>query len=342
MLRCGTERLPKGCQGGIPKTRAGVMGQNDEAEAVEEPFDLAGARVCVIANTGSGRKTGAAIADRLQERLSGNVAELAVRRIEKGGDLPRAAHEVVAQGFGLIVAAGGDGTQAAVASAAAGSSAAMAVIPGGTFNYFARELGSGETVDAALKIFDAPRLRRVHVGEMNGMLFLNNVSFGAYPEILKHRESIYRRWGRSRIAAYWSAVAALWTLRHPLQLTVRANGQERRFTTALAFVAKSAYQLETFGLEGAEAIRKGQMALLVARAQRPGPLVRSALRLAMGKSARYEDFDLIAAEEMLLETLPRHEYVAHDGEKTWMDSPFRVRVRRHDLAVLVPGGTAPE
>lgn len=172
---------------------------------------------------------------------------------------------------------------------------------------------------------------------MNGMVFLNNVSFGAYPEILKRRESIYRRWGRSRIAAYWSAVAALWTLRHPLRLTVLANGQERQFTTALAFVAKSAYQLDSFGLEGAEAVRQGQLALLVARARRPGPLVRSALRLAMGKSARYQDFDLIAADEMQLETLPRHEYVAHDGEKTWMDSPFRVRVRHHDLAVLVPG-----
>lgn len=341
MLRCGTQTLPAGWQGKVAQQRAGTMNQNAKAEAVEQPFDLASARVCVIANTGSGRKAGAAIADRLQERLAGNVAELALRRIDKGHDLPQAAREAVAQGYGLVVAAGGDGTQAAVASAVAGSAAAMAVIPGGTFNYFARELGSGETVEAALNIFDAPRLRRVHVGEMNGMLFLNNVSFGAYPEILKRRESIYRRWGRSRVAAYWSAVAALWTLRHPLQLTVRANGQERQFTTALAFVAKSAYQLETFGLEGAEAVRKGQLALLVAKAQRPGPLVRSALRLAMGKSARYEDFDLIAAEEMQLETLPRHEYVAHDGEKVWMDSPFHVRVRRHDLAVLVPGGTPP-
>lgn len=317
-----------------------MMDRSDEAETVEQRFDLAGARVCVIANTGSGRKAAAAIAERLQQRLSGCVAELSVRRIEKGGDLAQAAREAVAQGYGLIVATGGDGTQAAVASAVAGSGAAMVVIPGGTFNYFARDLGSGETVEAALKIFDAPCLRRVHVGEMNGMLFLNNVSFGAYPEILKRRESIYRRWGRSRIAAYWSAVAALWTLRHPLRLTVRADGTERQFTTALAFVAKSAYQLELFGLEGAEAVRKGQLALLVARAQRPAPLIRSALRLAMGKSARYEDFDLIAAEEMELETLPRHEYVAHDGEKTWMDSPFHVRVRRHDLAVLVPGRTA--
>ncbi len=302
-------------------------------------YDLAQARCCIIANTGSGRKAGGSIADLLQDRLRGRVAELAVRRIDKGSDLVEIACQAVADGFDVIVAAGGDGTQAAVASAVVGSKAAMVVIPGGTFNYFARDLGSGETVEQALRIFDAPVLRRIHVGDMNGMIFLNNVSFGAYPEILKRRENIYKRWGRSRIAAYWSAVAALWTLRHPLKLTVRANGQERRFTTGLAFVAKSAYQLDAFGLEGADCIRDGKLALLVARARRPAPLVRSALRLAMGKTARYHDFDLISADEMVLETRPRHEYVAHDGEKVWMDSPFHVRVLHRDLAVLVPAGS---
>lgn len=306
---------------------------------IATPYDLAKARCCVIANTGSGRKVGASIADVLEQTLRGRVAKLTIRRIDKGADLPRIAHEAVQQGHDLIVAAGGDGTQAAVAHAVTGSKAAMVVIPGGTFNYFARDLGSGETLEAALKIFDAPVLRRIHVGDMNGMIFLNNVSFGAYPEILKRRENIYKRWGRSRLAAYWSAVAALWNLRHPLKLTVRANGEERHFTTALAFVAKSAYQLDAFGLEGADCIRQGKLALLVARARQPGPLVRAALRLALGKSARYHDFDLISAEEMELETYPRHEYVAHDGEKDWMDSPFHVRVRHHALAVLVPAGS---
>ena len=311
-----------------------MTSQRDPAE--DPDFDLGSARVCAIVNMGSGREAGDDIADKLRTALHGRVAAFEVRGTGQGDDLPAMARAAVAEGFDLIVAAGGDGTQAAVAGAVAGTEAAMAVIPGGTFNYFARDLGSGETVEAALEIFDAPRIRRVHVGEMNGMIFLNNVSFGAYPEILRRRESIYRRWGRSRLAAYWSAVAALWTLRRPLRLTVRANGEERHFTTALAFVAKSAYQLDTFGLEGADCVRRGQLALLLARAKRPGPLVRSALRLALGKTARYADFDLICADEFELETVPRHEYVAHDGEKTWMDSPFRIRVRHGALKVLVP------
>jgi len=305
----------------------------------DSAFDLAKAHVCVIVNQGSGRKAGDSIADQIRERLQGRVARLDFRRTPKGGDLTGIARHAIGQGFDLIVAAGGDGTQAAIASAVAGSPAAMVVIPGGTFNYFARDLGVGETVEQALAVLDAPHLRRIHVGEINGLLFLNNVSFGAYPEILKRREDIYKRWGRSRVAAYWSAVVAMWNLRHPIRLVVRANGTERRFKTALAFVAKSAYQLDSFGLDGAEDIRQGRLALLVARARRPWPLIRSALRLAFGKSARYQDFDLISAEEFTLETEPRHEYVAHDGEKLWMDSPFSVRVLPNALAVLVPSGS---
>ena len=304
----------------------------------EALLDLSRKRVCVIVNMGSGRKAGGDIAARLQQVLQDRAADVDIRRVEEGADLTDMARQAVEEGFDVVVAAGGDGTQAAVASALAGTDVAMAVIPGGTFNYFARDLGSGETVDEALKIFDAPQVRHVHVGDVNGMIFMNNISFGAYPEILKRRESIYRRWGRSRIAAYWSALVALWNLRHPLHLTVQAEGQEQHFTTALAFVAKSAYQLETFGLEGAERVREGHLALLIARARKPGPLIRAALRLAFGKTARYADFDLICADEMRIKANPPHEYVAHDGEKTWMDSPFDIRVRRNALKVLVPGG----
>lgn len=302
---------------------------------MSQAFDLSRARICAIVNTGSGRQEGRDIAARLGERLAGRVAQYEWRGIDRGAALVPAAQAAVAQGFDVVVAVGGDGTQAAVASALADSPAAMAVIPGGTFNYFARDLGVGETVDQALEVFDAPRLRRVDVGDINGTLFLNNASFGAYPEILRRRETIYRRWGRSRVAAYWSAAVALWRLRRPIRMRVHADGRARDITTALAFVAKSAYQLETFGLEGAADIREGRLALLTARARRPAPLIRSALRLAFGKSARYRDFDLFSAADMVIETFPAHENVAHDGEKTWMDSPFRIRMRPGALAVLV-------
>ena len=301
-----------------------------------EKFDLGAARVCVIMNRGSGKKKHRDIVAQLDQQLKPVCGSYELRQSRKGSDLPALARQVAGEGFDLIIAAGGDGTQSAVAGALTGSGVAMGVLPGGTFNYFARDLGVGETIEDALDTLLDARVDEVDVGEVNDLIFLNNVSLGAYPQILKTREGIYKRWGRSRVAAYWSVIVALRRLRRPMQLVARVNGDVQRFESALVFVARSAYQMESFGLEGADAIRRGKFAVLIAKARQPLPLMRSALRLAFGHSAKDSDFDLILSDHLQIETPKRRQLVAHDGEKTVLFSPFRLQVRHGGLRVLVP------
>lgn len=299
-------------------------------------FDLGRAKVCVIMNRGSGRKKHRELVRDLEERLAPACGSYELRESRKGRDLPRLAREVAQEGFDLVIAAGGDGTQSAVAGALTGTQTVMGVLPGGTFNYFARDLGVGETIDDALDTILDARVQPVDVGDANGLIFLNNISLGAYPHILKTREGIYRRWGRSRLAAYWSVLVALRRLRKPMQLVARAEGETRRYTSALVFVARSAYQLDSFGLEGADEIRDGQFAVLIAKARQPLPLIRSAIRLAFGHSAKDDDFDLILTDDLQIDTPKSRQLVAHDGEKTVLTSPFRLQVRRGGLRVLLP------
>lgn len=299
-------------------------------------FDLASAKVCVVMNRGSGKKKHVELRDMLNARLAPACGSFALRESRKGSDLPALARKVATEGFDLVIAAGGDGTQSAVAGALVDSDVVMGVLPGGTFNYFARDLGVGETVEEALDTILDARVEAVDLGDVNGLIFLNNVSLGAYPQILKTREGIYKRWGRSRLAAYWSVMVALRRLRRPMQLVARVDGQESRYTSALVFVARSAYQLDSFGLEGAEEIRRGEFAVLIAKAKRPLPLMRSALRMAMGKSAKDDDFDLILTDALTIETPKRRQLVAHDGEKATLESPFKLKVRHDGLRVLLP------
>lgn len=304
---------------------------NDKAKAI----DLSTQRLCVIRNRGSGRRDDSQT-DAVRDALQGRVAEFALRETDRGEQLVDMARGAVRDGFDIVVALGGDGTQSAVAGALAGTRAVMGVLPGGTFNYFARDLGVGETLEDALATLQSATVRPVDVGQIENLIFLNNVSLGAYPHILKTREGIYRRWGRSRVAAYWSVLIAMRRLRHPMQVSTIVDGEERHFSTALVFVARSAYQLDSFGLDGADAIRAGKFAVLIARARRPVPLLRSALRLALGFSAKDSDFELILTDDLTIETGRRQQLVAHDGEKTRMVSPFRLQVRHEALMVLVP------
>ncbi len=302
----------------------------------EKPFDLSRARVCAILNEGSGRKRGNEIAAALQEAVAPAAAAFDLRRTGKGRNLAQMARQAVTEKFDLIIAAGGDGTQSAVAGAVNGSDTVMAVIPGGTFNYFARQLGVGGTLEDAIATILNARIRRIDLGEINGLTFLNNASLGAYPEILERRESIYRRWGRSRVAAYWSVLIALLNLRRPMVLQAQIDGRHLHTRSALAFIASSAYQLETLGLDGAEAIRDGKFAIFIAKAHRPLPLIRAALRLAFGTSARGEDFEMICTDSIEIEARPARRMVAYDGEKARMTGPFRLCRRKQALAVLVP------
>lgn len=298
--------------------------------------DLSQSRLCVIMNLGSGRKDDEDFAKTVREALEPACAEFELWETRRGSDLVDMAGKAVEDGFDIVVAAGGDGTQSAVAGALAGTGVAMGILPGGTFNYFARDLGVGETLEDALETILSARRAPVDIGQLENLVFLNNVSLGAYPHILKTRESIYRRWGRSRIAAYWSVLVALRRLRRPMTLTARVDGQSQQFTTALLFVARSAFQLDAFGLEGADAIRNGQFAVLIAKAKQPLPLMRSAFRLAMGFSAQDSDFDLILTDEMTIETPKKSQLIAHDGEKTVMASPLHLKVWHDGLTVLLP------
>lgn len=308
------------------------------------PDDLAdpaagAAPLCVIVNPGSGRKAGELSLSDMEDRLKALPRDVEIRHASKGADITRLTREALRDGHGHIVAAGGDGTICAVASVIAGHDVTFGVIPMGTFNFFARGLGIPEEPGGAIEVLQSGRARAVTVGEVNGRLFLNNASLGAYPAILDQREGIYKRWGRSRLAAYWSVLTALTGFRTPLRMRIVVDGVERRRKTALAFVAMSAYQLELYGLEGARAIRDGQFALYVSPDTGRLGLIRQAVLLAWRRLRPGRDVELMTGREIVIETNRRKRLLARDGEKEELGDPFRFVTRPDSLRVLVPAGT---
>lgn len=216
----------------------------------------------------------------------------------------------------IVVAAGGDGTVMAVADAMLGRGVPMAVLPLGTFNYFSRGLGQSETPEEAAEQILAGQSHDIRVGEVNGHVFLNNASLGIYPSILRERESVYSRWGRSRLAAHWSVLKTFLRFRKPTRMTITSNGQTETRRSALVFVGRSAYQLERFGIEGESAISDDLFAVLIARAETRRALFGMTLRLVMGRPLRGKDYDLIETEDLTIETQSKRTLLAYDGEKS--------------------------
>ena len=124
--------------------------------------------------------------------LAANLdAEARARGIEPielrpGDDLIDLVRTAVANGADALAAAGGDGTQALVATIAAELDLPFACIPAGTRNHFALDLGvDRDDVVGALDAFVNGGERRVDLAEVNGRVFVNNVSLGLYAEAVQ-------------------------------------------------------------------------------------------------------------------------------------------------------------
>ena len=106
--------------------------------------------------------------------------------LQSGDDLLDLARDAIDRGADVIGMAGGDGSQALVASIAAERGVPMVVIPAGTRNHFALDLGiDRDDVVGALDAFGAAVERPMDLAEVNGHVFVNNVSLGLYGAIVQ-------------------------------------------------------------------------------------------------------------------------------------------------------------
>jgi diacylglycerol kinase family enzyme len=143
--------------------------------------EFKGSSAHLIINPGAGRMAA------FLGRLTGAARErgIRVRVLEPGEDMRLVAVTAAQNGAELLAVAGGDGSVAAVAEVAVERELPLVVVPVGTLNHFARDLGLDLAYPLrALDAFFGDHERRVDVGLLNGRPFINNVSLGVYAEML--------------------------------------------------------------------------------------------------------------------------------------------------------------
>jgi YegS/Rv2252/BmrU family lipid kinase len=299
------------------------------------PIESRSEDILIFVNAGSGKKSGDAKHTALMDRIQGQE-RVTIKRLTPEMDITEQAARGVAEGYGTIVAAGGDGTISGVCSGLAGSDVKFGVVPLGTFNFFARSLGIPQDPSESLDIIYAGHCRPVSIGEINGQRFINNASIGAYATILQVREDVYDRWGRSRLTAYWSVIKAMSTLYRSLRMRVTVDGVKHELRSPMAFVAVRPYQLEEYGLPGVESIRDGELVLYLAPNGGRLNLLWTALKLLRRNVQRNEDYTMLTGREITIETFRRKQLVAWDGERSRLVDPFYFKMLKDELNVIVP------
>jgi diacylglycerol kinase family enzyme len=282
---------------------------------------------------------GANRADEARESIARVAAESgAIARIQiagSGADICDFARLAVKEGAVAVIAGGGDGTVNAVASTLLGSEVALGVLPLGTLNHFAKDLGIPLDIEAATRNIFQGRQVSVDVGEVNGRIFLNNSSLGVYPRVVRYREA-HRAQGHNKWVAFVRAI--LLVLRRHALFHVRLRidrDKELSRATAFVFVGNNEYEMTGLRIGARKALDAGNLWVCLPSRGGRADLVRLALRALLGR-LQGSDLHLLSAREMVIHTGKKRSSVAIDGEVANMAPPLKYRILPRALKVIVP------
>ena len=331
------------CSASPPVTRSGVPAHRPSSTSPDRRPSRrpagGGAAVLII-----NLKSGGGKAARF--RLAGEARRRGIEPVilEPGDDLLQLAEDAVDRGARVIGMAGGDGSQALVATVAARRDVPHVCIPAGTRNHFALDLGlDRDDVVGALDAYTDGRERRIDLARVNDRVFVNNASLGVYAKVVQS-------------PAYRDAKLQTWAEMLPSLLGPEAPPIDLEFTTPdgtsyadapLVLVSNNPYRLTSLAGAGTRGrLDEGVLGVFAARVLGPGDVSRLvALELA-GQASRFPGLLTWSATEFEVRSRGPVE-VGLDGEALVMEPPLRfvsmpgaLRVRTPRNAGLSPGARA--
>ena len=270
-----------------------------------------------------------------------NLVEEARRRgiepvvLAPGDDLLRLAERAVADGADVVGMAGGDGSQALVASVAAAHDVGFVCVPAGTRNHLAMDLGlDREDVVGALDAFGEAVERRIDLGLVGDRVFVNNATVGLYAKIVQSPAYREHKVG----TALELLPAMLGPDATPFDLRFTGPDGTEHASAHLILVSNDRYQLgsgEGFGSR--RRIDGGNLGIVAATFRSPSEIARLLESGASGRNWRPPGWVEWADASFELES-GRPVEIGIDGEAMVLDPPIRFRTLPGALRVRIPLG----
>jgi diacylglycerol kinase family enzyme len=251
----------------------------------------------------------------------------------QGDDLRELAEDAVARGADVIGMAGGDGSQALVGAVASAHGIPHVVVPAGTRNHFALDLGlDRDDVVGALDAFVDGVERTIDLAEVNGRVFVNNATLGLYAKIVQSPDY--------RDAKVQTAVEMLPELigpdAKPLDLRFTGPDGEALDTAAVILVSNGPYELQhAEGRGSRERIDDGVLGVLTLNLSSAADVQRLISMQALGQLDRFDGWHEWTTERFEVDSSDPIE-IGVDGEALTMDPPLAFTTRPGALRVRIP------
>ncbi|WP_426574512.1 diacylglycerol/lipid kinase family protein [Aquihabitans sp. McL0605] len=253
--------------------------------------------------------------------------------LQPGDDMVVLAQEAIDRGADVIGMAGGDGSQALVASVAMAADVALVCIPAGTRNHFALDLGlDRDDVVGALDAFGDAVERRIDLAEVNGRVFVNNVSLGVYAKVVQAPE--YRDAKGQTTAAMLPEL--LGPEAPPFDLHFTGPDGEQRDGAQIIQVSNNPYVLTSMAGFGSRArLDTGQLGIAAAEVRGGADVAAFVAAESAGRLARFPGWSEWSAPTFTVASGSPVE-AGVDGEALLLDPPLAFRLLPGAVRIRLP------
>jgi undecaprenyl-diphosphatase len=294
------------------------------ASSCDAPAMRDGEGLVVVVNAGAESTSG--VADELIAQVSDALPKAEVLRCEEPDRIEEALEDA-AKRARVVGVAGGDGTVSCAAGIALAHGLPLLVLPAGTLNHFAAELGVDD-VEGALKAVAEGSAVSITVGEAgDGLPFLNTFSLGLYPELVHRREK------REKVVGKWPALALalVEVLGSAEPANIEVDGETRRVW--LLFGGNGRYHPSGFAPSWRERLDEDVVDVRIVDAKRRWARARLVAAVLTGRLGRCRVYEERVVQQMRITFLDSDPTLARDGET--QPAPRELTLRPADRRLVV-------
>lgn len=271
----------------------------------------------------------------IAERFKAANTPVSVKQIDPD-DLDEVISKAIKSGSDTIIVAGGDGTIRTAASALAGTDKILGIIPTGTFNRLAREIGmpldQGQAVDILLKT----RAKKIDVARLNGALFLCNSLIGLPPRFSEQRQELRDEPFGARMAGYWQVIGTIFRARKRLALTIDAEGETRKMRVLSLAISNNPYNEEPgLGLVRPR-MDRGVLGIYISKHRSGLKMLWVFFRAILGSWRGDPALEITTARKVTIDSNRKALLVSNDGEVERPKPPLKYEIEPKALSLLVP------
>ena len=295
-------------------------------------------RAHLIVNSKSGQGKGSTLADDAKIICAELGAELHIYEINSKNfeTQSKKAIDAALKDNGTVIVAGGDGSVRGVVQLAYLSEVRLAIIPCGTFNFFARTHRIPEDHTEALRLALTGEVRKVRLGKINDHLFLNNASLGLYAKAIRDRELRTSRYGRNRLVVIISTILSLLSKHLLLKTDLVSDGHLRTHLTPMIFIGNNTLQLRDLALDVVRCTKQDLLSVVLMKPLTKLEALRVIARGIFKTLSNEERLESFCVEDLTIYTNKYYHKVALDGEIVRMTSPFKVLSLPQELNLVLP------